>query len=152
MHLNGFGTWVYECTIRHEPPYEALAFRSLAALGSATGQVSRLSSFPPDDVAAGTDWPDKGLPSTPEEAIAGTDWPKQDRDAVLRVLRREAELLPEAQRQRFWGVVRLLSEDEVLPRIVAELPESRWSESAWPEGPDYSPTLRLIAVMLGSGG
>ena len=138
-------------TIRPEPPYEALAFRSLAALGSAAGQVARLSSFPPEDVP-GSGWPEKGLPSSSEEAVAGPEWPKQDRAAVLRILRREAELLPEAQRRRFWGVVRLLSEDATLPRIVAELPESRWTESAWPEGPDYSPTLRLIAVILSSGG
>jgi hypothetical protein len=137
-------------TIRPEPPYEALAFRSLAALGSATGQVSCLSSLPPEDVLD-SGWPEKGLPSSPEEAVAGPEWPKQDRAAVLRVLRREGELLPEAERRRFWGAVRLLSEDATLPRIIAELPESRWTESAWPEGPDYSPTLRLVAEIIRTG-
>jgi hypothetical protein len=44
-----------------------------------------------------------------------------------------------------------LSEDATLPRIIAELPESRWTESAWPEGPDYSPTLRLVAEIIRTG-
>jgi hypothetical protein len=139
-------------TYRPAPPYEALAFRCLAVVGSATGQASRgCNSRPPERVDPGRGWPDTGLPSSPEEALKPLDWPGPDHTAMLGILRREAEMLPVPQRRRFWGVVRLLSKNMVLRRAMDELPELCWTGSEWPEGPDYSPTLRLIAAILNSG-